>query len=121
MARLHLRIDFGAAGRIGPGKVALLERVAEVGSISAAARTFDMSYRRAWLLVDAMNRTFAQPVVATVKGGHAHGGATLTPFGLELIKRYRRMEATAATAMAEDVQALEAALASTVAGSAVAG
>ena len=64
MAKLRLRIDFETAGSLGPGKVALLEAIRRCGSISSAARELDMSYRRAWLLIDDLNQTFRQPVVS---------------------------------------------------------
>ncbi len=96
---------------IGPGKIALLEAIAETGSISAAARQFSMSYRRAWMLVDEMNRALAKPAVATATGGSHGGGAKLTPIGEELIKRYRAVETTARTAAASDLAALNRLLA----------
>lgn len=91
--KASLRIEFGPEQRIGPGKIRLLELVAETGSISAAARGMDMSYRRAWLLIDEMNHMFKEPVVAAVTGG-AHGGGThLTELGEGLIAAYRAVEA----------------------------
>lgn len=107
MTRLRLRIDFEGDRALGPGKIRLLELVAETGSISAAGRAMDMSYRRAWLLVSAMNRTFRQPRVATREGGAGGGGASLTQFGQALAGRYRAMEAAAARAVAHDIAALE--------------
>ncbi len=111
MARLTLRIDFGAADPVGPGKIRLVELVRETGSIAAAGRAMDMSYRRAWLLIDALNRTFRKPVVTTKMGGKAGGGAELTPFGEELIARYREMEQAAHVAVRPHLQSLERALA----------
>ena len=110
MTRLTLRIDFGPENAIGPGKIRLLELLAETGSIAAAGRAMDMSYRRAWLLVAALNTMFRQPVVATKLGGKAGGGAELTPFGSEIISRYRDMERLAQTAIAPHLTELEAAL-----------
>jgi len=99
--RISLRIDFGTGpeARIGPGKIALLEAIREERSISAAARRLGMSYRRAWLLVDAMNRLLAGPVAATETGGPQGGGAALTPLGERLVAAYRSIEraTTAAT------------------------
>ncbi len=111
MTRLTLRIDFKDGRALGPGKVRLLELVAETGSISAAARSMEMSYRRAWLLIDALNQTFRDPVVATRGGGAGGGGALLTAFGLEVVASYRAMEQEAASALAGRVAALERALA----------
>ena len=78
------------AGR--PGKICLLELIAEHGSISAAGRALGMSYRRAWLLVDELNHLFAEPVVAGQIGGRSGGGASLTPFGARLVECYREIE-----------------------------
>jgi molybdate transport system regulatory protein len=91
MVRLVLQLHFDPENRIGPGKVELLERIDQTGSISAAGRAMDMSYRRAWLLVDALNRTFNAPVVATRLGGTSIGRATLTPLGHEVVKLYREI------------------------------
>lgn len=111
MARLTIRIDLPPAGQIGPGKARLLELIGETGSISAAGRALDMSYRRAWLLVDAMNHIFKEPLVSTVLGGKAGGGARLTPFGREVLQHYRRLEAKATSACKAQLIALESALA----------
>lgn len=102
-AQPRLRILLGAVIAIGPGKADLLECIAATGSISAAARQMGMSYRRAWLLVDVMNRSFRTPLVATAKGGTSGGGAAVTPLGLEVLRRYRAMEARAARALAGDL------------------
>jgi len=109
MAHVTLRIDFDAAGRVGHGKIRLLELVRETGSITAAGREMGMSYRRAWMLIDALNRIFRTPVVATRIGGKAGGGAEVTAFGAELIARYRAMETIAHTALGPHLRALDAA------------
>ncbi|WP_044560999.1 winged helix-turn-helix domain-containing protein [Azospirillum sp. B4] len=101
MNRLTLRLDFGDQGAVGPGKIRLLEAIAEHRSISAAGRAMGMSYRRAWQLVDALNQTFALPSVTTQVGGGGGGGAALTEFGQELVSAYREMERAAADATAE--------------------
>lgn len=111
MARLTLRIDFGAPGSVGHGKVRLLELIGETGSITQAGRAMGMSYRRAWLLIDTLNRTFREPVVMTIIGGRAGGGACLTAFGRELIARYRAMELVAHAALQPHLQALDDAIA----------
>lgn len=77
MARLNLRIDLSPAGALGPGKVRLLEQIDTHGSIAAAARSMKMSYRRAWLLIDSMNRCFREPVVSAKLGG-SHGGVPVS-------------------------------------------
>jgi molybdate transport system regulatory protein len=107
--RLRLYRDERIA--IGPGKVALLEAVAETGSISAAARQLDMSYRRAWLLIDEVNRCLAKPAVVTAAGGAKGGGSELTAIGKEVIQRYRAVENTARAAAARDIAALSRLLA----------
>ncbi|MGO4354360.1 winged helix-turn-helix domain-containing protein [Rhizobium sp. RAF36] len=102
-----LRISFPHEDRLGRGKMELLEHIRETGSISAAGRAMDMSYRRAWLLVSDMNRMFKQPVVESQRGGQKGGGAALTPFGEELLARFRRMEETVRTTLASDLAWLE--------------
>lgn len=106
MAKPFLRVYFGDSW-IGPGKVQLLEAIHTHGSISAAARDMGMSYRRAWLLVDSVNRLFREPAVHTTLGGHGGGTADVTLFGLEIITRYRAMEAASRRAIARDAAALE--------------
>lgn len=91
--RLTIRLDLPNGHRIGPGKIRLLEAIADTGSISAAGRSLGMSYRRAWLLVDEINRTFAQPAVAGQTGGSGGGGTALTDWGRELVALYRGLEA----------------------------
>jgi molybdate transport system regulatory protein len=111
-AQFRLRIYRDDSIAIGPGKVALLEAIAESGSISAAARQMGMSYRRAWLLVDEMNRALSSPAVLTVTGG-SHGGSTvLTDVGKKLVKHYRAIEETSRAAAAADLRALTRLLAS---------
>ena len=101
--RPRVRILIGEATALGPGKVDLLEAIAGTGSISAAARAMGMSYRRAWLLVDAVNRCFCEDLVLTVTGGRGGGGARVTPLGLEVIRRYREMEARAEESVRDQV------------------
>ncbi len=103
---LSLRIDLDGGRRIGPGKIALLENIDRHGSISAAGRAMEMSYKRAWDLVDEINRVCRQPVVARQTGGRNGGGAALTPFGQQLVERYRRIERDAANAVKKDLAAL---------------
>lgn len=105
-ARFRLRIYKDAVVAIGPGKVDLLEAIASAGSISGAARAMDMSYRRAWLLVEELNQALAQPAVMTATGGAHGGGARLTEAGEEIIRRYRAIEETAMRAAAGDLAAL---------------
>lgn len=107
----RLRVLFGHAIAIGPGKADLLEYIAETGSISAAARRMNMSYRRAWLLVDTLNQCFREPLVATATGGKGGGGANITDFGRGILARYREMERKAAAAVADDMALLGALLA----------
>lgn len=104
--RLSFRVLLGDDIALGPGKVRLLEAIHETGSISAAGRAMQMSYKRAWHLVDTMNRCFATPLVEAAKGGAHGGGAVVTPLGLEVIARYRALEAHARQAVAEDFAAL---------------
>jgi molybdate transport system regulatory protein len=106
MPSLSLRIDLEADGRIGPGKVELLENIAAYGSISAGARQMGMSYKHAWVLVEDMNRLFGKPVVAATRGGQRGGGSELTPVGLAIVVRYRAIERAAADAAAPHIAAL---------------
>jgi len=108
MPQLSIRIDFDDEGRLGPGKVALLERIAQKGSISAAGRSMNMSYKRAWELVSDINRSFVEPLVAAQTGGKAGGGAALTARGEELIRHYRAIERKALSATAPHLKALQA-------------
>jgi molybdate transport system regulatory protein len=106
MARLRVSIVFESGARIGPGKARLLESIRDTGSISAAAREMGMSYKRAWLLLDSMNQAFTEPVVKAAPGGMGGGGASLTPFGAEVLERYRRIDEGTSALAAEDVAAL---------------
>lgn len=110
MVGLTLRIDLPQIGAVGPGKIRLLELIDETGSISAAGRAMEMSYRRAWLLVEELNNLFREPVATTKLGGKSGGGAALTPFGHSLVRHYREMEAEAEAAVARHIAALDAAL-----------
>lgn len=95
MASLSVRISLDPGGRIGPGKIDLLEEIAASGSISAAGRKMAMSYRRAWELVEEMNTMFEAPVVERQIGGKNGGGARLTPLGFAVVERYRAIEKAA--------------------------
>lgn len=108
-ARLTLRIDLGAGPdrRIGPGKIALLRAIRAHRSISAAGRSLGMSYRRAWLLVDAMNRLFRDPVVSAAAGGKAGGGAQLTALGERVVQAYAEIELAASRAAGPTLESLE--------------
>ena len=108
--RLTIRIDFGAKRSVGPGKIRLLEAIEKTGSISKAGQSLGMSYRRAWLLVDDLNHCFREPVVTTKPGGARGGGATLTPFGIVLIRNYRAIEKRAAGATRKSLGDLKIAL-----------
>lgn len=110
-AQFRLRIYRDASIAIGPGKVDLLEAIAATGSISAAARQLGMSYRRAWLLVDEMNRALVSPAVTTAAGGVQGGGTALSPLGEQLVLHYRAVEQAARAAAAADIAALQALLA----------
>jgi len=106
MARVRVSIVFESGARIGPGKAKLLESIRDSGSISAAARDMGMSYKRAWVLLDSINQAFAEPVVTAAPGGAGGGGASLTPFGIEVLERYNRILDRAATNAVDDLAAL---------------
>jgi len=107
---LTLRVLGGSAAAMGPGKAELIEHIGRTGSISAAARGMGMSYRRAWQLVESLNRTFREPVVTTAIGGRRGGGARVTPYGARLAVRFRAMEHRAAVAIAADLRRFAAQL-----------
>ena len=112
MAHLSIRIDFDGerhpGGRLGPSKLMLLERIASEGSISAAGRSMNISYRRAWDLLSEINQCFNEPLVITQIGGRSRGGAALTARGEELIRYYRAIERKALSASAAHLKALQA-------------
>lgn len=101
----RLRILLGRSIAIGPGKAELLGLIDDTGSISAAARAMGMSYRRAWTLVETMNTAFREPLVAAATGGKGGGGASVTTFGHEALKRYRAMEDKAAASVTTEMDA----------------
>lgn len=90
---IRARVMAGDVRAIGPGKADLLAHIAREGSISRAARAMDMSYSRAWQLVDAMNTAFRKPLVESSTGGKRGGGAVLTPYGEEVLALFREMQA----------------------------
>jgi molybdate transport system regulatory protein len=104
--RFRMRIRQAGTVALGPGKVALLEAVREHGSISAAARSLNMSYRRAWLLMDELNRSLKSPATISEHGGQSGGGSVLTPVGEEIIRLYRGIETQAYEACAAHIAAL---------------
>ena len=95
---------------LGPGKVDILEEIARSGSISKAARELGLSYRRAWTLVDTMNKSFKSCLVKGSAGGKKGGGAHLTPLGKKMAKTYRIMEAKAERAIQLDWEAIQRSL-----------
>ena len=100
---LTLRILAADDPAMGPGKAELISRIDATGSISAAARAMNMSYRRAWLLVEAINDSFVEPVVLTSIGGKRGGGTSVTEFGRQLVAQFRAMEDKASAAIAGDI------------------
>lgn len=109
MERLHLRIEFDGL-RLGPGKASLLELIRDEGSISAAGRAMGMSYKRAWSLVEEMNAAFAEPLVASVRGGAKGGGAEVTAAGVAVLAAYRRLEAILRAEGGAEIASIRAAL-----------
>jgi molybdate transport system regulatory protein len=104
--RLSLRLVFGEDAMLGPGKAELLERIRDTGSISAAGRQMKMSYKRAWMLVEAMNAIFREPLVDSTRGGPNGGGARLTPAGVTVLEQYRSLETTVLQAGAGQISRL---------------
>ena len=108
--RLRIRIVFGDAEMLGPGKAELLEHIDRTGSIAAAGREMGMSYKRAWQLIRALNAMFQTPVVTSLRGGAGGGGAVLTPMGRDVLRLYRGFETEAARAGASQLDAFRALL-----------
>jgi len=96
---VRLRVVLAPGVGIDPGKADLLAGVHETGSIAAAGRQIGMSYKRAWLLVAALNSHFPKPLIEASKGGRSGGGARLTALGAEVLACYREMEQTTETAV----------------------
>lgn len=101
---LTLRVLGRGAPAMGPGKAELIARIEHAGSISGAARAMGMSYRRAWQLVEALNKDFREPVIETAVGGMRGGGAQVTPFGRRLVAAFRTMEWKASAAIDADLR-----------------
>jgi molybdate transport system regulatory protein len=99
-----LRVYCGDEIALGPGKVDLLQHIAETGSISEAARRMEMSYNRAWLLVRTMNHSFKEPLVLSSRGGDKHGGAQLSKSGKDVLRLYRELEVKFAAATKKSVR-----------------
>lgn len=108
--QLRIRIVFGKDEMIGPGKAELLERIERCGSIAAAGREMNMSYKRAWQLIGTLNAMFREPLVDSTRGGPGGGGAALTDAGRAVLRHYRAFEADAAGAGAARLEALRAML-----------
>jgi len=106
MPKALIRIDFDGH-RLGPGKVELMEHIAETGSISQAAKKMDMSYRRAWLLIDELNKMFTEHCVSTAAGGAGGGGAKVTEFGKKIIAAYHGLEKKLAVDVEDQFKSLK--------------
>jgi molybdate transport system regulatory protein len=100
---LKIRINHAGNTALGPGKIELLLMIEQHGSISAAAKQMKMSYRRAWELVDVMNRCFDQAVVISTTGGTHGGGAQVTDFGKALMEAYQQILQKSAQAAADEL------------------
>jgi molybdate transport system regulatory protein len=107
MTVIKIRIDFDGERYIGHGRVQLLELIGQHGSIAKAAKAMDMSYKRAWYLMDEFNSMFTDPLIERHHGGRGGGAAKLTPFGAELVRLYRDMEARALTVFAKPLASIE--------------
>ena len=107
---LRIRIVFGEDAMLGPGKADLLERIRDTGFIAAAGRAMSMSYKRAWMLVDDMNRAFRDPLVDSTRGGAKGGGARLTEAGETVLAHYRKLEEIMAEAGAARIGTLRSML-----------
>ncbi len=106
MEKLFIRIPITDSAPVGPGKTQLLELVAETGSIRSAAIKMKLSYRRAWMLLAEMEKSFGAPVLARQTGGKRGGGAQLTPLGADIVKHFRAAERAAIKAIQPELVAL---------------
>ncbi|HEY8950038.1 MAG TPA: LysR family transcriptional regulator [Rhizomicrobium sp.] len=106
MVHLKIRIDFAPGHALGPGKISLLEKIQETGSIRGAAAALKMSYRRAWLLVQALEKTFGAALLVAATGGRKGGGTALTPLGKQVVRLYRAVERKAGNSTAREVLSL---------------
>jgi molybdate transport system regulatory protein len=102
--KLRIRILLGDAVSLGPGKIELIDAIEKTGSISSAAKSMNMSYRRAWNLVDSINHDFTDQIVVTSSGGKGGGGAVVTDMGLKIIERYRQIETKALKGVMQDLE-----------------
>jgi molybdate transport system regulatory protein len=105
---VRFRVDFTEACSLGPGKIDLLESIQRTGSLRQAAQALGMSYRRAWLLLDGLNRSFSEPASTASVGGQGGGGVTLTSFGLEIIRCYRAAAQAVESAARQELQPIAA-------------
>jgi molybdate transport system regulatory protein len=105
-ARFRLRVISGETISVGPGKISLLEAIRQTHSITSAAKSIGMSYRRAWMLIDELNASLKKPAVRSAKGGERGGGSELTDVGEALVDLYRRIEERAAKACATEIATL---------------
>jgi molybdate transport system regulatory protein len=103
---VRFRLDFTPACSLGPGKIDLLESIERTGSLRQAAQALGMSYRRAWLLMDGLNRSFSEPATTASVGGQGGGGVTLTPFGLEIMRCYRAAAQAIETVARAELQSI---------------
>lgn len=108
---LQIRIHLNGTSRLGPGKAQLLEAIRDCGSIAKAGQSMAMSYKRAWSLVEEMNRVFATPLVISTRGGPGGGGAELTQTGILIVQLYRAVEAASLHSAAPQLAAIKAAVA----------
>jgi molybdate transport system regulatory protein len=107
MPSISLRIDLDSEGRLGPGKIELLEKVEACGSISEAARSMNMSYKRAWDLIEEINGIFGKQLVSAKSGGKHGGGASLTDLGCKVVARFREIEKDCLAAARSNLDALQ--------------
>ena len=100
----RIRVLLGETASLGPGKIELIDAIEKAGSISGAAKMMNMSYRRAWNLVDSINHDFTEEIIITSVGGKGGGGAIVTELGLEIIQRYRQLESKALDSVLEELE-----------------
>ena len=92
---------------VGGGKLELLKIVGETGSISSAAKIMGLDYKRAWFLLDTLQRCFKNPLFLTNRGGGSSGGTPLTELGIQLIEKFNKTDTEVKKVTSEFLKWLE--------------
>lgn len=88
-SKIWIETDHGII--ISEGRIQLLKLIASTGSLNKAAKEMNISYQKAWKLVDASNKASKEPLIATQIGGNKGGGTVITPYGQSLIETFEKI------------------------------